>query len=143
MKRQKKSKVFIRPKNVLWYPISITFFLRLAWIFFVDFSDFLEYEMTNEKKMFVGLWIRESASPWVCNKKKLEQFLYLYMFQSAPNLVHLFIDTAPKQVFFPFFNCYCFFGFFCFYGTWTIFEVECIPRPNRFFMVAYRVNGSF
>ena len=50
---------------------------------FVDFSD-LDYEMTNEKRVF------ESVA-----KAKVSAFLYLNRIQSAPNFVHLFVDTVP------------------------------------------------
>ena len=45
----------------------------------------------------MSIWICESA----CNTTKVSSFLYLNVFKSAQNLVHLFIDTVP--LFFLFF----------------------------------------
>ena len=73
----------------------------------VAFSDLLDYEMTNEK-MFV--------SPWDCDsvtKTKVDLFLYLNMFKSALNSVHLFIDTVHRDDFL-FFSVSIFIDFIAF-----------------------------
>ena len=62
------------------------------------------------RKIFSGLWVRESES---VTKLKVEQFLYLDMFQCVQSLVNLFIDTVLRDSFFKkiFFYKFDFFFF--------------------------------
>ena len=88
---------------MLWYANFHIFFPQNGLkFFFVGFSDLLDYEMTNDK----CLRVHESVTI-----TKVEPLLYLNMFQSALNLVHMFIDTVPRDVCF-----FTFIGFFVLLG---------------------------
>ena len=100
--------LYMRPKDVFWYPNSMTFFPLIGLKFFCRL--FRPSGLRNDQ-WEKCLWVRASVSQWVCEsespwargsvtKIQVEPFLYLNMLQSALNLVHMFNDTVPREDFF-------------------------------------------
>ena len=86
--------IFIRLKNVLWYPFPELFSSEWPETIFASISDLLKYK--SIKKIFVILWFCHS----VISKTYLTRFLYLNIIQSSPNLAQLFIWVVSRDKFF-------------------------------------------
>ena len=93
--------IFIRPKDVLWYPVSITIFIGMTWNFFCGHFRPPEIQI-YQKKMFVILWLCDSVILW--SVTYLTRFLYLNIIQSSPNFAQLFIWVVSRDGFLFFSN---------------------------------------
>ena len=130
----KLSFLYVR-RRVLSYPNDLCYFLRLTWNFFLAFSDLRNNEVTN------NLYVCHSV---ILLPFHLSSFLYLNIFQSAPNLVHVFLNAIHQDAFF-FSN----FWFLLFLLTFSIFwdlanfwgEIQTTSKSNSYGF--YEVNGPF
>ena len=124
---------FICPKVVLWYTNFCKFFPPIGLKFFgVGFSDFLHYEITNERK--------------VCEfvtSTKVVPLLYLIMFQSAQNWYTCSLIRSIDSFFFKILIFIDFIGFFLYF--WDIINflggIQTMFKLN--FYGFHRVNGPF
>ena len=90
-----------------WQILPLNFYTSEVCIMVSKFTNFSpQIDLKNFCRLFRPSGLRNDQWQkifWVCEsvtKTKLEPFLYLNIFQSALNLVHMFIDTVPLDCFF-------------------------------------------
>ena len=94
----RKFNFYTSVRTVLCYLNKLCCFLRLSWNFFLGFSDLLNNEMTNN----LHVWLCNSVTV-LCVTQDVSSFLYINIFQSAPNLVQIFLNAIPVEGFLFFF----------------------------------------
>jgi len=132
--------VFICPKESILLSDRFMLFSPIKLKFFLGFSCLPTNEMTNNLCVCVIWWFCDSVIDSV-----VSSFLYLNMFQSAPNLVHTFLNAIPRDGFLFFSN----FQFLRFLLTFSVFwdlaifwgENQTTSKSN--FYGFYGINGPF
>jgi len=127
-----------------YYVIRPIYVICSDWaeIFFLAVSCLPNNEMTN------NLCVCHSVILSFCDSvtdSVVSSFLYLNMFQSAPNLVHTFLNAIPRDGFLFFSN----FQFLRFLSTFSVFwdlaifwgENQTTSKSN--FYGFYGINGPF
>ena len=125
------TKFYTSERSILWYPKKLCYFLRLSWKFFSGL--FRPPEQWNDQSLKCLLF----CDRFICVTLVVSSFLYLNIFQSALNLVQIFVNAIPRDDFlfrFLIFKFYFFFYFFSFLGHSQFLEVKSRPFPNRIFM---------
>ena len=86
-------RIFICPKDVLWYPVSRTILIGMTWNFFCEHFRPPEIEIHKKK----CLSFCDSVILW--SVTYLIRYQYLNIIQLSPNLAQLFIWVVSRDVF--------------------------------------------